>query len=285
MRVGIVGLGYVGLPLAVAFCEAGHEVVGVDVDARVVEALSRGESHVEDVPAEALAAIAERFEATTRYADLAQVEAVIVAVPTPLTQNREPDLQPLIAAGTSLAGVLQEGQLVVLESTTYPGTTRERLVPMLEESGPRRGPRLLRGLLARARRSRAHRPHAAHHAEGRGRDHARVARAGGRALRARLRRRGHGLHAGGGRAHEAARERLPLGEHRARERAGDPLRPHGRGHLGGRGRRGHQALRLHVVQARARAWAATACRSTPSTSPGAPASSTSPPSSSSWPAR
>jgi UDP-N-acetyl-D-glucosamine dehydrogenase len=135
MKVGIVGLGYVGLPLAVAFCEAGCEVIGVDVDTRMVEALGRGESHVEDVTPEALAAISGRFEATTRYADLAQVEAVVVAVPTPLTQNREPDLQPLIAAGTALAGVLQEGQLVVLESTTYPGTTRERLVPMLEESG------------------------------------------------------------------------------------------------------------------------------------------------------
>jgi UDP-N-acetyl-D-glucosamine dehydrogenase len=135
MRVGIVGLGYVGLPLAVAFCEAGCDVVGVDVDARMVEALGRGESHVEDVTNETLAAIADRFEPSTRYADLAQVEAVVVAVPTPLTQNREPDLQPLIGAGTSLAGVLQEGQLVVLESTTYPGTTRERLVPMLEESG------------------------------------------------------------------------------------------------------------------------------------------------------
>ena len=135
MRIGIVGLGYVGLPLAVAFCEAGQEVTGVDVDTRVVDALARGTSHVEDVPDAALAAMAGRFEATTRYADLAKVDAVIVAVPTPLTQNREPDLQPLIAAGTSLAGVLQEGQLVVLESTTYPGTTRERLVPMLEESG------------------------------------------------------------------------------------------------------------------------------------------------------
>jgi UDP-N-acetyl-D-glucosamine dehydrogenase len=135
MRIGIVGLGYVGLPLAVAFCEAGHDVTGVDVDGRMVEALSRGESHIEDVSNEALRAVADRFEATTRYAELAQVEAVIVAVPTPLTRNREPDLQPLIAAGTALAGVLQEGQLVVLESTTYPGTTRERLVPLLEESG------------------------------------------------------------------------------------------------------------------------------------------------------
>ena len=76
---------------------------------------------------------------TTRYADLAQVDAVIIAVPTPLTENREPDLQPLISSGTALAGVLQEGQLVVLESTTYPGTTRDRLAPLLEESGLRAG--------------------------------------------------------------------------------------------------------------------------------------------------
>jgi UDP-N-acetyl-D-glucosamine dehydrogenase len=128
MKIGIVGLGYVGLPLAVAFGEAGHDVVGVDVDGRIVDALSAGRSHVEDVSAEALAG-------TTRYADLAKVDAIVVAVPTPLTRNREPDLQPLIASGTALAGVLQEGQLVVLESTTYPGTTRERFAPLLEESG------------------------------------------------------------------------------------------------------------------------------------------------------
>ena len=104
MRVGIVGLGYVGLPLAVAFAEAGHDVVGVDVDARVVEALTEGRSHVEDVPDAALHAIGERIQATTRYAEMAKVDAIVVAVPTPLTRNREPDLQPLIAAGTSLAG-------------------------------------------------------------------------------------------------------------------------------------------------------------------------------------
>jgi UDP-N-acetyl-D-glucosamine dehydrogenase len=134
-RIGIVGLGYVGLPLAVAFAEAGQDVVGVDTDGRVVEALASGRSHVEDVSHEALAGIRERFHPTTRYAELAKVDAVIVAVPTPLTRNREPDLQPLIASGTALAGVLQAGQLVVLESTTYPGTTRERFAPLLEESG------------------------------------------------------------------------------------------------------------------------------------------------------
>jgi UDP-N-acetyl-D-glucosamine dehydrogenase len=135
MRIGIVGLGYVGLPLAVAFAEAGHDVVGVDTDGRMVESLAAGRSHVEDVSDEALAGIRERFHPTTRYAGLAKVDAVVVAVPTPLTRNREPDLQPLMASGTALAGVLQEGQLVVLESTTYPGTTRERFAPLLEESG------------------------------------------------------------------------------------------------------------------------------------------------------
>jgi len=135
MKIGVVGLGYVGLPLAVAFCDAGHEVTGVDTDPRVVEALSAGHSHVEDVPDESLQAIGSSLRVTTRYADLAKVDAIIVAVPTPLTRNREPDLQPLIASGTALAGVLQQGQLVVLESTTYPGTTRDRFVPLLEESG------------------------------------------------------------------------------------------------------------------------------------------------------
>jgi UDP-N-acetyl-D-glucosamine dehydrogenase len=135
MNVGIVGLGYVGLPLAVAFAEEGHEVVGLDVSAPKIEAVNRGESYIEDIPNERLGAVGDRLKATKRYADLAHCEAVIIAVPTPLTPNREPDLGPLIGSGRALAGVLQKGQLVVLESTTYPGTTREQLVPLLEESG------------------------------------------------------------------------------------------------------------------------------------------------------
>ncbi|MGI8750160.1 MAG: nucleotide sugar dehydrogenase [Thermoleophilaceae bacterium] len=135
MKVGVIGLGYVGLPLALAFAEEGHDVVGVDSDGRRAAALNRGESYIEDVSADRLAAVSERLAAGTRYAELADCDAVLIAVPTPLTRNREPDLGPLVAAGTSLAGVLRAGQLVVLESTTYPGTTRERLAPLLEESG------------------------------------------------------------------------------------------------------------------------------------------------------
>jgi UDP-N-acetyl-D-glucosamine dehydrogenase len=135
MKIGVIGLGYVGLPLVVAFADEGHDVVGVDVNANVIAALGRGESHIEDIPDERLQGILDRFQPTTRYADLAEADAVIVAVPTPLTSNREPDLQPLLDTGTSLGNVLRAGQLVVLESTTYPGTTRERFAPLLEESG------------------------------------------------------------------------------------------------------------------------------------------------------
>jgi UDP-N-acetyl-D-glucosamine dehydrogenase len=140
MKVGIIGMGYVGLPLAVAFAEAGHDVFGVEVDPVRVAALDRGESYVEDISSERLAAVRDRLHATTRYADLAKVDAAVIAVPTPLTRNREPDLEPLEDSAARLGEVLQEGQLVVLESTTYPGTTREELVPILEErSGLRAG--------------------------------------------------------------------------------------------------------------------------------------------------
>ena len=135
MKIGIVGLGYVGLPLAVAFAEGGHEVVGLDADSRKVESIERGESYVEDIPDAALAPLAGRLRPTQRHADLAACDAVIICVPTPLTGSREPDLTYLIDAATGLAGVLRAGQLVVLESTTYPGTTRERLAQILEESG------------------------------------------------------------------------------------------------------------------------------------------------------
>src|SRR4051812_31275543 len=139
MTVGIVGLGYVGLPLAVAFAEAGCSVVGVDSEPELVEALAAGRSHIEDVPDERVSRAAERLAFSTDFAALREADSVLICVPTPLTPQREPDLTALMAATHDLAGVLREGQLVVLESTTYPGTTRERLLPALEESGLRAG--------------------------------------------------------------------------------------------------------------------------------------------------
>jgi UDP-N-acetyl-D-glucosamine dehydrogenase len=132
MSVGVIGLGYVGLPLVVAFAEAGVDVIAVDVDDRKIQAIRAGQSYIEDIPSSRLAAVRDRIEATSHYAPLARTDAVLICVPTPLTANREPDLGPLNAAGEALSHVLQRGQLVVLESTTYPGTTRERLVPTLE---------------------------------------------------------------------------------------------------------------------------------------------------------
>ena len=179
MHVGIVGLGYVGLPLAVSFCEAGHHVVGVDVDPRKVEAIGAVESYIEDVPSEQLEAVKERLVADRALRGADRCEAVIIAVPTPLTRNSEPDLAPCSPRPGRSRAILQRGQLVVLESTTYPGTTRERLVPLLEESGLDGGERLQRRVLARARRPGAHGLHDPEHAEGRRRADGGVPRAGG----------------------------------------------------------------------------------------------------------
>jgi UDP-N-acetyl-D-glucosamine dehydrogenase len=135
MSIAVVGLGYVGLPLAVAFAETGEQVIGFDLDSDKVTALNRGESYIEDVPSSKLAELPGSITATGDAAELAQCEAVIICVPTPLTGSREPDLSYLEGAAQILAGVLRKGQLVVLESTTYPGTTRDLLAGALETSG------------------------------------------------------------------------------------------------------------------------------------------------------
>ena len=151
-------------------------------------ASAAGDSYIEDIPSERLRGGRRPHRGDDRTPQpLARCDAVLICVPTPLTANREPDLGPLLAATRALAGVLQAGQLVVLESTTYPGTTRERVAPMLEESGLVAGPRLPPRVLARARRPRPHRLHAAHDAEGRRRAHRGVRRPRRGALRARLR--------------------------------------------------------------------------------------------------
>jgi UDP-N-acetyl-D-glucosamine dehydrogenase len=135
MSVGVIGLGYVGLPLAVAFAEAGQSVIAVDIDEGKIAAIEAGESYIEDVSSERLRGVSDLIEASTHFAPLARVEAVLICVPTPLTANREPDLGPLMSAAGALGAVVQRGQLIVLESTTYPGTTREQLVPLLEHRG------------------------------------------------------------------------------------------------------------------------------------------------------
>jgi UDP-N-acetyl-D-glucosamine dehydrogenase len=123
----------------VAFAEEGTDVVCFDLDQSKIKALSEGRSYIEDIDDATLGAIGERLHPTSRHADLATCDAIIVCVPTPLTSSREPDLTYLLGASNSISQVLQPGQLVVLESTTYPGTTRDQVAPILEESGLRVG--------------------------------------------------------------------------------------------------------------------------------------------------
>ncbi|HWI25964.1 MAG TPA: nucleotide sugar dehydrogenase, partial [Stellaceae bacterium] len=139
--VGVIGLGYVGLPLVSALTANGFTVVGFDIDASKVAALNSGRSIIRHIPHEAIAAIVaqRRFRAVTDFAELAQVDAVLICVPTPLTRHREPDLSYIVGTTESIAPHLKPGHLIVLESTTYPGTTRDVMRPILERGGLKSG--------------------------------------------------------------------------------------------------------------------------------------------------
>jgi len=135
--VAVVGLGYVGLPLAVEFANAGFNVIGYDVSQRVVDLLNEGKSHIQDVPASDVASLvkAKKFVATTDEARLDDADAISIAVPTPLGKTRDPDMSYVQAAASTVARHAHSGLLVVLESTTYPGTTREVIMPAFTEQG------------------------------------------------------------------------------------------------------------------------------------------------------
>jgi UDP-N-acetyl-D-glucosamine dehydrogenase len=142
MKIAIVGLGYVGLPLALQFTRSGVEVLGLDIDPAKVEALNQGKSYIKHIESSAIAEALKRssFAASADFARIRETEAVIICVPTPLSKNREPDISYIIETGSSIAPHLQKGMLVVLESTTYPGTTDEDLRAVLERgSGMKAG--------------------------------------------------------------------------------------------------------------------------------------------------
>ena len=136
-KVAVIGLGYVGLPLAVLLAEAGYQVVGVDTDEKKVAAVNRGESHVLDVSHETLKAVVDagNLSASTSYEDLSDADGISISVPTPLRKTGDPDLSYILDAARKLAPVLHSPMVVILESTTYPGTTREVVLPELENSG------------------------------------------------------------------------------------------------------------------------------------------------------
>ena len=136
-RVGVIGLGYVGLPLAVEFARKGLRATGFEVDSKKADAINRGESYIGDVPSDALREVvqSERLHATTDFDELSGCDCIIICVPTPLRKTKEPDISYILAAAAEISARLRRGQLVILESTTYPGTTDEVLLPMFEERG------------------------------------------------------------------------------------------------------------------------------------------------------
>ena len=132
-QIGILGLGYVGLPLAAAFGEAGFQVTGIDPDQRKIDSISKGDSYIQDVPSKQISSLMSmgRFSATTDFAALRNCDAVSICVPTPLRKTGDPDMSFIISATDELAKFIHPGMIIVLESTTYPGTTREVLLPKL----------------------------------------------------------------------------------------------------------------------------------------------------------
>ncbi len=284
--VAIIGAGYVGLPLARTFADAGKQRAARRRRRRSRRTqLNAGESYIEDVPTEVLKPLVDAglVTATTDYDELREADAILVALPTPLSRQREPDLRILVSAAESDRNASPRGTSRRSSSRRrIPGTTREQVQPILEAGSgltagkdfhlafsPERVDPGSRGLDDEDRD------------QGRRRDRRRLDRCSRRALLGRDRQRPPRLVARGSRAHEAPREHLPLGQHRARQRARAALRPDGHRRLGGHRGRRDEAVRLHVVPAGARASAATASRSIPSTSRGRRASSASTPSSSS----
>lgn len=140
-KIGIIGLGYVGLPLAVVFAEAGFEVLGFDVNVAVCDKINNGVSHIKDISSLRLSELTSRklLRATTDFTELASCTAISICVPTPLNKIKDPDLSYVVAATETIAKHLQCGQLIILESTTYPGTTRELMLPILERQGLKAG--------------------------------------------------------------------------------------------------------------------------------------------------
>jgi UDP-N-acetyl-D-glucosamine dehydrogenase len=139
VTLGVVGLGYAGLPLAMSFAEAGFDVVGIDISEERVEAIRDGRSYLIDVPSERYERLDGQLEATSDYGAVSELDALTICVPTPLSKTRTPDISHVVSAAESVAEDLVPGQLVVLQSTTYPGTTQEIVLPILERSGLRVG--------------------------------------------------------------------------------------------------------------------------------------------------
>ena len=215
-RVGVVGLGYVGLPLAVEYAQAGYNVTGIDLSEGKVARINAGDSYIGDVPSSALEPLVGngKLRATTDFSVIRDLDTVNICVPTPLRKTKDPDMSYIVAACEEIAKYFHPGMLVILESTTYPGTTDELVLPMLEKSGLKVGRRFLPLLLAGARRSRQPEIPDEEHSQSRGRDHAGLHRARASLLFAGARNSGAGQFDAGRRDGETARKYVPHDQHR-----------------------------------------------------------------------
>src|SRR3989344_3566363 len=135
----VVGLGYVGMPTSLAIAKAGIKVIGIDINRERVKAVNSGKSFIAEIPDEALRVVSKKFRASADWKEIRSAQVVIIAVPTPLTKHKTPDTSAIEASAKNIAKHLKKGSLVVLESTTYPGTTEELVLPLLEKSGLRAG--------------------------------------------------------------------------------------------------------------------------------------------------
>ncbi len=261
-RVAVIGLGYVGLPLTLLYTEQKFPVTGFDIDERKVTALNKGESYIYRIPApEIQQARKQGFTATSDYARITEMDAIIICVPTPLNEYHEPDLSFITDTASAIAPHLRAGQLVVLESTTYPGTTEEVMVPILEK-GNKSGLKAARTGRSRDRTSTSpSRPSAKIPGTPTvaRRDIPKVVggldpgfRTRSRALWRNLQPRGAGVVARCGGDDQVARKHLPLREHRAGQRTEDALHAHGNRYLGSDRGGLDQAVRIPSVLSRAR---------------------------------
>ncbi len=160
-RIGIIGLGYVGLPLALHFGKKGFHVIGFDLDSRKIDKILHGESYIKHIPSDTIREMtdAKRFDVTIDFSRLKEADCILICVPTPLSDKMEPDLSYLLETTETIAGNLRTGQLIVLESTTYPGTTEEMLLPRLESHDMKVGRGFFPRIFSRERRPGKQRIH------------------------------------------------------------------------------------------------------------------------------
>ena len=248
-KAGVIGLGYVGLPLAIEFAKAGLTVVGVDLDTRKVDALSKGESYIGDVAATDVAAMvkAGRFRATTDFSVLSDVDTINICVPTPLRKTKDPDLSYIVASVEEIAKYFKAGQLIILESTTYPGTTDEVVQPMLEAKGLKAGVDFFLGFSPERVDPGNPQFHTGNIPKVVGGVNEASSDAAaalyGLVVKEVVKVSQHPRR----RARQAAREHLPRRQHRPRQRARADVPRHGHQRVGSDRRGQDQAVRLHAV--------------------------------------